>query len=240
MIYESLDFLVCDSWIFHALIGKNNYMKILRVPKHDVSQLGTVFDKIKMLYETGAVASIDQVNWKDDFPEILPVTVRVAHDGELLYLYYMVTGEVVRAANTEDFGPVWEDSCVEFFMQREGESGYRNFECNILGVLLSRRHESREKGVEQRAEMPFIFRYGTICHRYQEGKQVSDWSMYLEIPKKALGFDLPESLSGQKIRANFYKCGDKTPNPHFLSWNPIDLPKPNFHVPPFFGLLELE
>jgi hypothetical protein len=40
--------------------------------------------------------------------------------------------------------------------------------------------------------------------------------------------------------ANFYKCGDETPEPHFLSWNPIDLPKPNFHVPQFFGQLELE
>ncbi|MDD2936708.1 MAG: carbohydrate-binding family 9-like protein, partial [Proteiniphilum sp.] len=28
--------------------------------------------------------------------------------------------------------------------------------------------------------------------------------------------------------------------PHFISWSPIDLPKPNFHVPQFFGLLELE
>lgn len=215
-------------------------MKTLRVPKQNVSQLERVFDKIRMLHEAGAEAPIDQVNWKDDFPKTLPVSVRVAHDGETFYLYYTVIGEAVRAANTEDFGSVWEDSCVEFFMQREGESGYRNFECNILGVLLSRRHETREKGEKQTHEMPSIFRHGTICHRYEEDRQVSDWSMYLEIPKKALGFDTQESLSGQKIRANFYKCGDETPEPHFLSWNPIDLPKPNFHVPQFFGLLELE
>lgn len=215
-------------------------MKTLQVPRQNLSQLETVFDKIKMLHEAGAEAFIDQVNWKEDFPKTLPVIVRVAHDGEMLYLFYTVTGEAVRAVNTEDFGSVWEDSCVEFFMQREGESGYRNFECNVLGVLLSRTHETREKGVPQTENMPSIFRHGTICHRYKGDKEVSDWSMYLEIPKKALGFGTHESLSGQKIRANFYKCGDETPEPHFLSWNPIDLPKPNFHVPQFFGLLELE
>jgi len=215
-------------------------MRTLQVPRQNVSQLETIFDKIKILHEAGAEALIDQVNWKDDFPKSLPVTVRVAHDGETLYLYYTVIGEAVRAVNTEDFGSVWEDSCVEFFMQREGESIYRNFECNILGVLLSRQNVAKGNAENQMHEMPSIYRYGTVCHRYEENRQVSDWNMYLAIPKSAMGFGSQESLSGQKIRANFYKCGDETPEPHFLSWNPIDLPKPNFHVPQYFGLLELE
>ncbi len=192
------------------------------------------------MLEAGAEAAIDQVNWKIDFPKSLPVAVRALHDNERLYLYYTVSGEEIRAVNTEDFGSVWEDSCVEFFMQRDGETTYRNFECNILGALLSRRHESRDKGVSQTQSMPTIQRFGTISHRYEGDKQVADWTMYLEIPKQAMGFEDHESLGGQKIRGNFYKCGDKTPEPHFLSWNPIDLPEPNFHVPEFFGLLDLE
>lgn len=215
-------------------------MKTLHVPLQNVSLYETVFDKIKLILEAGAVAEIDEVNWPDEFPKFLQATVRVAHNKEKLILFYMVTGEALRAANTEDFGSVWEDSCVEFFMQRDGETGYRNFECNVLGVLLSRRHKSRNEGVSQTDLMSSIFRHSTINHRYENGKQVSDWSMYLEIPKNALGFDDNESLSGQKIRANFYKCGDKTTEPHYLSWNKIDLPSPNFHVPQFFGLLELE
>lgn len=96
-------------------------MKILHVPNQHISQCETGFDKIELLLEAGAEAAIDQVNWKKDFPKSLPVTVRAAHDGERLYLYYQVFGEAIRAANTEDFGSVWEDSCVEFFMQREGK-----------------------------------------------------------------------------------------------------------------------
>jgi hypothetical protein len=216
-------------------------MKSIHVPIQNVSLYETEHDKIKILFEAGAVAEIDQVNWKDQFPKKMPVTVRVAHDKVSLHLLYTVVGEQLRAVNTDDFGSVWEDSCVEFFMQRDGETGYRNFECNVLGALLSRKHESRDKGVSLSDEvMASILRYSTINHRYENGKQVSDWTMYLEIPKEALGFAESESLSGKKIRANFYKCGDETPEPHYLSWNPIDLPQPNFHVPQFFGLLELE
>ena len=44
-------------------------------------------------------------------------------------------------------------------------------------------------------------------------------------------------LDGRTMRANFYKCGDLLPRPHFLSWNAISLPRPDFHCPEFFGTL---
>lgn len=215
-------------------------MKKLSVPIQDVSQYETLANKVDFLNEVGAEALINEVNWERDFPKFLPASVRVAHNGERLFLLYTVREEQLRAVNTHDFGSVWEDSCVEFFMQREGEKTYRNFECNVLGALLAAKREDRDSSERLTSEMPSIVRYTIIKHKYNNGKQVSDWIAYLEIPKKALGFSENESLKGQKIRANFYKCGDETPEPHYLSWSPIDLPKPNFHVPQFFGLLELE
>lgn len=215
-------------------------MKTLIVPRQQISQCETVSEKIALMLENGVKADIDQVNWKNEFPKSLPVTVRVAHDGEKIYLYYEVTGEEIRAVNTQDFGSVWEDSCVEFFMQREGETVYRNFECNILGTLLAAKHETREIAERLTEHVSSITRFSTISHRYENSRQVSDWTLYLEIPKQAMDFAENETLSGTKIRANFYKCGDKTPEAHFISWNPIHLPKPDFHVPQFFGLLEME
>ena len=47
-------------------------------------------------------------------------------------------------------------------------------------------------------------------------------------------------VDGKEIRANFYKCGDELDKPHYLSWNPINLEKPNFHCPEFFGTLFFE
>jgi len=41
-------------------------------------------------------------------------------------------------------------------------------------------------------------------------------------------------------RANFYKCADKTSHPHWLTWSLVNFPKPNFHLPQSFGVLEFE
>ena len=42
-----------------------------------------------------------------------------------------------------------------------------------------------------------------------------------------------------RAKANFYKCGDKLPVPHFLSWKPINVPAPDFHLPCFLETLSL-
>ena len=106
-------------------------MELLKIPKQNISHYETIFDKIKLLIEAGLYLSIDKVNWPNDFPKTLPVSVHVAHDSDKLYLYYQVEGEELRAVNTKDFQSVWEDSCVEFFVQRKGEKVYRNFELGI-------------------------------------------------------------------------------------------------------------
>lgn len=216
-------------------------MNTLLIPKQNISQYETVFDKIKLLNEAGLHLSIDKVNWPNEFPKTLPVSVHIAHDNQKIYLYYQVEGEELRAVNTKDFMSVWEDSCVEFFMQRKGEKTYRNFEFNVHGVLLASKHETRSSSEKFSEElMSSIKRFTTIRHIYKSNRQLSDWTLYVEIPKNAIGFSQDEKLSQQTIGANFYKCGDETNEPHFISWNPIDLPKPDFHVPQFFGELTFE
>ena len=58
------------------------------------------------------------------------MTVEVSNDREALFLKWQGKGEQLRAVTTEDQGPVWEDSCVEFFCQGPGDDHYFNFECN--------------------------------------------------------------------------------------------------------------
>ena len=117
-------------------------MNTLQVPNHDFSRYETVINKIQALQTEGAKASIDQVNWEKDFPKSLPVSVRVAHDGNRLYLYYKVTGEALRAVNTEDFGSIWQDSCVEFSCNAKGD-GLPQLRCNVLGHCC---HETAKMG----------------------------------------------------------------------------------------------
>lgn len=128
------------------------------------------FNRIQYLNEGGAEAAIDQVNWKETFPKYLPVTVHAAHDGNYLYLLYRVKGEILRTVNNKDFMPVWEDSCVEFFMQRQDEKHTEISNAMPTGTLwqpYTKPVKSRKLSTE---EMASITRHATIQHRY-EGKK---------------------------------------------------------------------
>jgi hypothetical protein len=41
------------------------------------------------------------------------------------------------------------------------------------------------------------------------------------------------TVEGQTWRANAYKCGDETSQPHWASWQPLT--EKNFHLPECFG-----
>lgn len=75
---------------------------------------------------------------------------------------------------------------------------------------------------------------------FEEKDGLFEWTVEERIP---LDLIFPSPISHLQfpltLRANFYKCADKTKRPHFLSWRPIDLPKPDFHCPQFFGEITL-
>ena len=184
---------------------------------------------------------IDQVNWRETFPEKPEVTVEVSSDEEALTLKYHVTGEQLRAVTTEDQGPVWEDSCVEFFCQVPGDTHYMNFECNCIGAMVASRRKSRTEDVQplSPAEMARIERQCSFPREaFEEKDGLFTWEVKLRIPLDLI-FRERKPEFPLVLRANFYKCADKTKKPHFLSWRPIDLPKPNFHCPEFFGEVKI-
>lgn len=49
---------------------------------------------------------------------------------------------------------------------------------------------------------------------------------------------------GTDVSKGYYNvemnCADNTSHPHWLTWSPVDYPKPNFHLPQSFGFLEFE
>lgn len=122
---------------------------------------------------------------------------------------------------------VYKDSCMEFFIKPSGQDPrYLNFEINPAGTLLigigpDRNH--RERITLDSAVFQIESRVESGC-----------WTLCWIIPisfLQNLGFPEP----GEKWYGNFYKCGDETIHPHYGSWNPILLEKPDFHVPDYFG-----
>lgn len=189
-----------------------------------------------------AYQPITNVNWKDEYPYQPNVEFAIAYTDEAVLLHYRVTEASVRATAGHDNGPVWEDACVEFFSMPGGDDVYYNVECNCVGTLLIGAGDSRTgRQHAPEAVLSQVSRWASLGKDgFEERIGECSWEVALVIPFSAFFLHHIFSLQGKSVRANFYKCGDKLQTPHFLSWSPIDLPKPNFHCPDFFGTLHFE
>lgn len=182
--------------------------------------------------------TIKTINW-DAYPYLPDVKFAMAYDKEYLYIKFYVKEHHARAVTQYSNGPVWEDSCCEFFCSFD-DTGYYNLETNCVGVQLLGWHPEGVRGQKASDEIiKTIQKDSSLGHELPLSiKGNVEWQLLICMPSKAffkhpgLGFE-----KGMNIRANFYKCGDKTDIPHFVSWNPIVSPKPDFHRPECFGLV---
>lgn len=211
-------------------------MKYLEVRHLRLSQVKAV--DIPALFNQNNIPynSIDVINWHA-FPYCPKVEFAIAHTGDTILLHYRVEEDGVRAVAGEDLGNVWEDSCCEFFASPDADGSYYNLESNCIGTILL----CNGKGREERIQAPLsalkkIDRWASLGRKVIGlDEKAHQWELSLVIPVSAFFRHEIDNLSGLIIHGNFYKCGDKTAHPHFLSWNPIDIPSPDFHRPDFFG-----
>jgi hypothetical protein len=120
--------------------------------------------------------------------------------------------------------PVYKDSCVEFFVSFDGLS-YYNLEFNAIGTCLMAHGKDRK----QRTSLS-----PALIQSFPQNNDLN-WSLTLKIPLEIFIHDNIPALSDAKAKANFYKCGDECATPHYLAWNNIPTPAPDFHQPAFFG-----
>ena len=83
------------------------------------------------LWATAQVAAISHYHARSSDHQPT-VEVRALHDDEALYLRFDVQDRYVRGRTTESNGPVYTDSCVEFFLSVH-DNLYTNVEINCLG-----------------------------------------------------------------------------------------------------------
>ena len=184
---------------------------------------------------------IEVVNW-EEFPYKPDVKVQIAYNEEELFLQYEVEEQTVKAEITESNGPVWYDSCVEFFLSHEGNDEYYNLEMNCIGTLLLGYRKKGNPAIRASEDLiDSIRRISSLGHlSFPERIKESRWKMTIAIPWGVYFKHELQPGSGVKMRGNFYKCGDKLRVPHFVSWTKIKTEKPSFHNPEFFGGLEFE
>lgn len=189
------------------------------------------------LAERGVAVAVDSHNWAAEYPYAPTVTARIGYSNHSLAVMFDVAESHTKAVEMSDNGAVWEDSCVEFFVANPVGEGYYNFEMNAAKTLLAAFRLSRNCATHFDSEqLGSVKRYGSFEHEVIDIKQPCKWWVAEVIPFTLIGLNsAPKSLN-----ANLYKCGDKLAAPHFMSWSPIALDKPNFHCPEFFGTLIFE
>ncbi|MCQ2183834.1 MAG: hypothetical protein MJY62_00285 [Bacteroidales bacterium] len=206
-------------------------LKVDRILSTPISGIPALLDREEVPFNP---INIDNWNWTDSNPE---VKFRIAHCGDAIALHFHVKDSEQRAVASCDDGRVWEDSCCEFFVSPEGNDFYYNFECNCIGKLLlhgGRKGEERPSApAEVYASVQRWSTLGTECFDTRQGE--CEWDLVEIIPASALFLHDIKDLSGLDMKANFYKCGDNLTRSHYLSWAPIQNPKPAFHCPEFFG-----
>jgi hypothetical protein len=217
-------------------------IQIPHAPRHEVP----ITDWDTPRWAQTPTIAIDQ--FRPESSEHRPQTrLKLSWDEGGLNGLFQVHDRYVRCVHTGFQAPVYQDSCVEVFLQPKPEPGYFNFEFNAGGALLASYVTDPTRlpdgGLRQRTLL--------TEHQCRQISVATTLPAVIE-PEIAepivwrLGFRIPFALlaefigpatpqPGARWRGNFYKCGDATSHPHWAAWAAV--PALNFHSPDSFGAL---
>jgi len=177
--------------------------------------------------------NIDTLLWTKESD--IKAKARLCYDENAIYVHLSAIEKDIRAEHTLPTGMPCEDSCLEFFFSPYmGDERYFNIEfnpncCMYLGM---------GTGVHNLVRMlPEAEPFHPSAKRTEDG-----WEVSYSVPLAFIRQFFPDFKleSGREMRANCFKCGDLTVNPHFFSWNPVTSETPAFHRPCDFGLMRFE
>ncbi len=187
----------------------------------------------KISWENVPFLNIDHLLWTEKSE--IEAKAQLCYDDEAIYVHLIAREEHIRAEHTSPVGMPCEDSCLEFFFSPyNGHDRYFNIEfnpncCMYLGM---------GTGVHDLVRLlPEHEPFSPRANRTEDG-----WEVFYSVPKSFITHFFPDFKleSGREMRANCFKCGDLTVNPHFFSWNRVTSETPAFHRPCDFGLMRFE
>lgn len=200
----------------------------------------------KPFWQDVEAALLNVSHWNPASSDSLPsAQVKLKYDNYHLYVIFHVQDRFVIAITTQTNGPVYRDSCVEFFFSpdRNKPDAYFNLETNCCGVLLAQYHTGPRPNsrfldvVDCQSIRIASTTSGPIQHEIT-GPLI--WTLEYAIPLEMLTryADIEKPTPGVIWRGNFYKCADDCSYPHWISWSPVSGKTPDFHRPDCLGLLQ--
>ena len=196
------------------------------------------------------IRAIKITNYMGKLPAFKPqVEAKMMYDNKNVYVIFRVKDRYVHSVVQEYNGNVSGDACVEFFFAPDSHfpERYFNLEINAGGTpLLFYILPPYPKASYTRLD-PEDIKQIEIAHSLPqvvdpEIKDSITWTLEYRIPLSLLEkfSDVTRPAPGVAWKANFYKTASHSTNPHWITWSVVNNPKPNFHLPQFFGTLEFK
>src|SRR4030095_15667953 len=222
--------------VIHSnIMRKLNVSGLISVPALSCVTRGSSIHEISSILDQEEYHTIERMPWAL-FPYKPEVSFSIAYTDDCILLKYYVQEKAIRVVHNEDNTPVHEDSCVEFFIAFDDDQEYYNLEFNCGGTCLVGYGKNSERQLI-RQEIIRKIRRQSVIQCLADKEHSMNWELTLVIPLEIFVHRPISHLKGKHCRANFYKCGDLLPEPHFLAWKNIDYESPNFHLPQFFGAM---
>ena len=238
---RTLFFLICTILVAcnSKVVAQNRALKVKEIKFKGDANLKEVS---QLLDEHAETHFIDELNW-ERFSYKPQVQFKIAHSNNQIWLKYKVSEENILAERTKVNSHVFRDSCVEFFFDPLADGKYYNFEINCIGTILlayGPHRKAREYVSPKTIESTIKVESSLGTQPFVEKTGGHTWEITMILPAEILTHNPGIQLKGLKSQGNFYKCGDATSEPHYLSWNPINTGNPDFHRPEYFGELIFE
>jgi len=206
---------------------KSIQVKSIPMPDISISEMSALLDEVPEYV-------LENSPWNES-GNLPKVNFSIAYHLNGLGIKYRVKETFFKLEYNRTNEPVYQDSCVEFFVSVADDS-YLNFEFNAAGVCLAQSGTGRnDREFLSSGEINSIQRIALI-NVEQSKKPAYLWSLTVFIPWKVL----KQTSVPAQLKVNFYKCGDRLPEPHYLCWNIVESEKPDFHRPEYFGCLNFE
>jgi hypothetical protein len=160
--------------------------------------------------------NVYELQSNEDVYDGVSASVALSHDDDNLIVKFDVIEKQLRRMATHHNDEVYEDSCVEVFLQREGSSIYRNFELSATmyelvgeGECLEKRVRLDPKRIDEIERSITIIENTTKRVHYiiDEKINLRDWGFLND----------GEKIEDLKLRCNMTKYGAKLEEPNRLT-----------------------
>lgn len=172
--------------------------------------------------------------------------VRLLYDKTTLYLQYTVEDRHIHATTDSLNGPVWEDSCVEFFATSASIpcKRYLNFEINCTDTFHFGYGSDRNgRTLVERDVAADVRATSSVDGRTKQPHPTdSCWWVAVELLSTVIS-----TLTGTAVtpttntrwHGNFHRLGRRI-KPFYAAWSPVEILEPDFHRPSAFGTMWFE